>query len=137
MDTKAMVQSWPMKGRSPVPPQGHLTQDGGSPRGAELGRPASPSPISQPRQPKGTQGLCVCQAPMCSCLYSGEKRVPPGQFPLVSPHGPQQGWTSSGLATPYPVAGPPWAPRAEEDFGGTFSPLRPFRPLGPACPGDP
>lgn len=45
--------------------------------------------------------------------------------------------TSSGSATPCPVPGPPQVPPTEEDFGGTFSPLRPFRPLGPAFPGDP
>lgn len=56
MGTKAMVQSWPVKGRSPVPPQGGLSQDRGSPvglGGPELGTPASPSPKNQPRQPKG------------------------------------------------------------------------------------
>lgn len=82
MDPKAMVQSWPGKGRSPVPPQGNLTQDGGSPSGAELGGPASPSPISQPRQPKGS----VFARHQCAIAFTlGRNGSPRGNSPWLLP----------------------------------------------------
>lgn len=134
MDTKAMMQSWHIKGRSPVTPQGHLSWDRGSPVGlrAELGILASPSPKNQLRQPKIISGLCVCQTWMCSCLYSGEKQVHLRSFPLDHSRVDQ-----ARLSHPCPMASPPQVPPAEDYFKGTFSPLRPFRPFGPACPGDP
>lgn len=139
MDTKAMVQSWPVKGRTLSPLQGHLSQDGGSPVGlgglswGDLPAPHSKTSQGSPRASKSS----VFAKHRCAVASTAGRNRPPGVIPPGFSPWTTMGLTSSGSATQCPMASPPRVPSAEEDFRGTFSPLRPFRPLGPARPGDP